>query len=227
MTSKKKAVISLILNILICISSFYALTRYFYSTGDGNMQVKGVESLRYFTNLSNYYVAIASAIMIPYGIKNIKNEVIYPQWLIKLKHSATVTVTLTFLTCVVFLGPLTALRFANYWGFFKGYLFIFSGNVFYLHFLTPIMAIVGFSFFDCGNNLTKKNALGCTIPVFIYGVLYFYKVMYVGAENGGWYDFYSFTFGGKVVMIPIVAVIMFFVTYGIANIERKIYNKRC
>ena len=56
------------------------------------------------------------------------------------------------------------------------------------------------------------------LPV-LYSILYFYEVVIVGAENGGWADFYGFTFGGNNKLVPFSCIGMYLATYLIARIE--------
>ena len=69
MISKKKNIISLILNVIIIISTVYAISLFFTTTPDqGNMQVSGMEFLRFFTNLSNIFVSVAALVMIVFNM---------------------------------------------------------------------------------------------------------------------------------------------------------------
>ena len=52
---KIKNVISLAFNLAIIVITCYAMSRFFISRGDGNMQVSGFKSLKYFTNL-HYWI---------------------------------------------------------------------------------------------------------------------------------------------------------------------------
>ena len=64
------------------------------------------------------------------------------------------------------------------------------------------------------------------LPTALYGVLYYIMVMVIGAENGGWDDFYGFNGGGAWY---ISAVFMFAGTYAIGVIlwaAHKISERR-
>ena len=52
MSAKTKNIISLVINIAIVVITAFSMSKFFISGGDGNMQVMGVSSLKYFTNLS-------------------------------------------------------------------------------------------------------------------------------------------------------------------------------
>lgn len=193
------------------------------------MMVGGWKCMMFFTNLSNIFVGIASAIMIPFNVKNLKNgSNSFPKWLFILKFTATVSVTVTLLTVVFFLGPMNVimgygqsgeLEIARYFNYF-------AGNAFYLHFLTPILAIASVIFFEnCEVPLSKKTALWGLLPTVLYSIVYFYEVVIVGWQNGGWYDFYGFTFGGNMKLAAVSIVAMYAATYLISRIELWAHNK--
>lgn len=219
MNDKIKNIISMILNIIIIISTVYAISTFF--TGkvtEGNMQVTGFAFLRFFTNLSNIFVSLASLIMLVFNIKNIKsgtNE--FPERVMTVKFIATVSVTVTFVTVVIFLAPLFA-------SMGLGYLTLFKGSMFFLHFTTPIIAIISVLFFERCGNLAKKNAVLGLIPVFLYSIVYIVMVVFIGAENGGWNDFYGFTFGGKMQLVPVSLAAMYGLTLALSFAEWKIYS---
>ena len=178
----------------------------------------GFQSLRFFTVLSNIFVAIAALIMIIYNVKNILDEnKEYPNWLIVLKHTATTAVAVTFITVLLILAPGYA-----YMG--KGYFTLFSNNSFIMHFLTPIMAIITFVFFECSKKVSFKKSLFGLLPVILYSILYTIMVVAIGEANGGWPDFYNFTLGGKIWMIPISIFTMYFLAFALSTMIAKLHN---
>jgi hypothetical protein len=225
--AKSKSVLSLIVNITIIVITAYAMSKFFMSTGDANMQVSGIRSFKYFTNLSNYFAAIAALICIPYNVKNIrKGTNLLPRGVYLPKFYATVTVTVTFLTCVFFLAPINILILAPY-GVppVRAYLFMFAGNTFILHFLTPVLSILSVILLDATEGFDKKYVKYGMVFVFFYAILYVVMVVFIGPEKGGWTDFYHFTFGGKMYMAPVSGVVMLFFTWLIARCEWKLYRK--
>ncbi len=225
---KKKSLISLILNIAIVIFTVLAIGKFFVSKGDANMQVNGWASMRFFTNLSNVLVALTALCVIPAQLKNLKTgEENLPKSVFLFKFVGTVSVTVTFLTCVFFLGPTSVIsgaamgqgiQLSRYFNFFKG-------NTFFLHFFTPMLSVISVVFFERMENFTKKQAWLGLLPTVVYSFIYFYEVVLVGWKNGGWYDFYGFTFGGNVKMAPVSALMMYAATLVIALAERKLNRK--
>lgn len=220
MTSKKKSIISLILNVIIIISTVYAISLFFTTTPDqGNMQVSGMEFLRFFTNLSNIFVSIAALVMIVFNIRNLRTgSDFFPKWAMLLKFTATISVSVTFITVVVFLGPMFMAMGQSYW-------VIFAGNCFFLHFTTPVIAIISILFFEKCETFEKKYAFLGLLPTFLYSIVYVTMVVFVGKDNGGWPDFYGFTFGGKMYFVPISLTAMYALTILLSLTEWKIIQK--
>lgn len=217
-TKRLFSTISLIINLLIVYLTFDAVIYYFRDDIIREMTEEVISSwtaMRYFTTLSNIFVAIAAAVLVAIHIRNAARDVYdVPKWAITLKYIATVSVTVTFLTVVFFLAPITALGG-------KSYFLLFEGNQFILHFLSPVMAIVSFIFFDGWEKLPFKSTFLTVIPTIIYSFVYIPMVVIVKA----WPDFYFFTFGGHYYITPVVAIVMYGVTYGIGVIEWHLRRK--
>ncbi len=179
----------------------------------------GIKCLRFFTNLSNIFVAIVAAIIVVFTVRNIvKDKYDFPQWLINLKFVATTAVSLTFLTVAIFLAPLFAMNG-------KGYFTLFMHNNFLLHFLSPVLAIISFVFFERRDKIKFNTTILAIIPTILYAIVYTIMVVFVKPENGGWPDFYGFTFGGRMWAAPISAIAVLLVTFAIAALLRFSHNK--
>ena len=227
MNTKIKNIISMIINIVIVVLTLKAMSKFFISTGDANMQVHGLASLKYFTNLSNWFAALAAFLCIPFEIRNImRGRALLPRWVYLTKFYATVSVSVTFLTCVFFLGPVNIFVLAPY-GVppLKAYAYMFSGITLILHLIVPLLSIISVLFFEKTQSFEKKNVKFGVLSVLLYAIVYIVMVAFVGPENGGWTDFYHFTFGGKMYMAPVSGAVMFFATWLISRAEWGIYKK--
>ena len=225
---KTKNAFSLILNIAIVGFTAYAISLYFTTGGSANMQDFGWSCLRYFTNLSNIFVAFASLLMIPFNLRNIRTRRNYfPRAIYVIKFVATVSVTVTFLTVVFFLAPMAVASSShggdiNWMAFF----WFFQDGAFFLHFLTPVLAIISAIFLERSHGkITKKIAWLGLLPTVLYSGVYAYEVAYLGEAHGGWPDFYGFTFGGNLKYAACSIVAMYLFTYIISRIEIAIYKK--
>lgn len=108
---------SKIFNIIIFIIVMLNWFRMVFGRGDLALTSRGLRSLKYFTVLSNLLEAAACLIWLYNG-----NE--------KVKYTAAVSVTLTFLVVVFFLVWL------------YGYTLMFSGVSFWMHLIVPVAAFL-------------------------------------------------------------------------------------
>ena len=219
---RKNNISSLIINISII---FFTMFSFFDSfrpdviIDPDWLGFEGIHSLRFFTVLSNLFVAITAFIMVVYNIKNLIHDTHeYPDWLLLLKHIATSAVTLTFVTVILLLAPSYAIVG-------KGYFTLILGNHIYMHVLSPVLAIITYVFFENSYYVKFKKSLLALLPVVLYAILYTTMVIFVGKANGGWPDFYNFTFGGHNFVIPFSIIGMLLVTLGISVILAKLHNK--
>lgn len=217
--------LSLIINIVIFMLMVHTLINNFRTDIVRDTKLLdsgGWVSFRYFTMLSNVLAAIASIIVAGFDVKNIvSDEHTFPRWVLLLKYAGTVAVTLTFVTVVVFLSPMVE---AMGYGYFS----LFRNENFFLHFLSPVLAIVSFICFERIENFKFIETLYGVIPTVLYSFVYLPMVV-IGQEKGGWPDFYMLTFGGRMWVAPISLIVMYGATFGLAVTERaiqKAINKR-
>lgn len=142
---------------------------------------------RYFTVLSNLLCGAASlAVVIAWCFGEL------PLWVQMLKFTGTAAVTVTMLTVLCVLGPIS-----HEWKE------LLSGLEFVLHLVCPILAIVSLLVFERPDAPAWLIAIG-VVPVILYAVLYWYKVIRVPEERK-WPDFYGFNRNGK---WPLMAALM-------------------
>ena len=215
---KLRFTLSLIINLVIFMLMAHTLINNFRTDilrDSDLLEAGGWVSFRYFTMLSNVLAAIAAALVAAFDAKAlISDEEKLPRWVLILKYAGTVAVTLTFVTVVVFLGPMVE---AMGHGYFK----LFQNENFFLHFLSPILAIISFVCFEQIENFKFTETLYGVIPTVLYSFAYLPMVV-IGKENGGWPDFYMLTFGGHMWVAPISLIVMYGATFGLAVAERAI-----
>ena len=173
----------------------------------------GYEFFNYYTSQSNILVAIISVIILVFTIRNIlqkRDEL--PLWLIVLFLVATTATTVTLLTTALYLAP-------TYVASGNSYFMMFKGRLFFLHFLTPILAIILIIFLLNQYRLTWKHGLLCILSVATYSCLYVPLVV-----SHVWIDFYGFTFGGKLWAIPIALAVMLGVCLGLGLLLVLFHN---
>ncbi len=166
--------VSLILNAVIFLITAVLVLRIFRKDGKWNAAwAKG--AFRFFTVQSNVFCAAASLCLALFPAS---------RWAWLLKYVGTAAVLVTLLTVFLFLAPSI--------GSLKPLL---KGNDFFMHLITPLLAVVSFSFFE-KRGMTFGTALLGMIPVVVYGLWYLYKIIYA-PESRRWDDFYGFNKGGK------------------------------
>jgi len=137
-----------------------------------------------------------------------------PKWAVVLMLSGSTAVMLTFITVVVFLGPVFALSMG------MNFFYMFSNEVFFLHFANPVAAAFALIFLVQPHRLTAKDCLVGVIPTFLYSLVYASNVI-----AGSWKDFYNFTLGGHLEWTPIILAVMYGGSYLIAFVLAKCHNK--
>ena len=114
----------------------------------------------------------------------------------KIKYIAAVSVSVTFIVVMVFLGPLF------------GYAAMFYGVSFWLHGVVPLCAI--FEFLFCNRTkFSQKDSLLAALPMMIYGLFYVGNILINGVgewpHSNDWYGFMSWGY-------PIGFAIYFFIS---------------
>lgn len=153
----------------------------------------------FFTTLSNVLLAVSSAVLLacPYGAM--------PVWAVMLKYSGTAAVTVTMLTVLLFLGPVS-----HEWKL------LLTGAQLMLHLICPLLALCSFIFFE-GTALPLWAVVFGVLPVLLYGAVYCRMVVFAPEERR-WDDFYGFNAAGRwaasmAVMFSAAAVIAFAVFF--------------
>ena len=136
-------------------------------------------AFRYFTVLSNVFCGAASlAMLVCSAVGKVPDGV--RLW----KYSGTCAVAVTFLTVMLFLGPVT-----------KKFRELLSGYNLFLHCLCPLLAIVSYAAFENAAQGFHTVVYG-VLPVALYAGLYYYKVKRA-PEGRRWEDVYGFDRNGK------------------------------
>ena len=191
------------MNILFALLACAAVAMYFFK--DYGFDPDEVRVFRYFTTDSNLLAAAASVVLAVYEIRGGKTKAA-----VVFKYVGAAAVTITFLTVLCFLGPISG---------FHG---VYSDEAFWLHMVCPLGFVVSFLFLDMrGMRLGVKDAVWALIPVAVYGAVYFIMTIAFGEDNGGWPDFYVFNAGG---MWPVTLLIFIIASTAVALLLRLAGN---
>lgn len=169
--------LSLALNLLIAVTVAVSWGMMaFQITENGRLSARGLRGMKYFTVLSNLLMGVASAIYcacLPSGR--------VPHWVGLLKYAGAVSVGLTFLTVMLFLGPKL------------GYPDMFQGANLWLHLIVPLAAIADFMLLDRQGTFTLPESLIAVIPMALYGLGYLVNLIVNGfgppERSNDWYGF--------------------------------------
>jgi predicted membrane protein len=168
-----------ILNILIILGSIGAWLVMVFAKG-GMLTDTGFRSLKYFTVLSNLFEGTASVIWLIAAARTddgAEKRLIKAE---KIKYVAAVSVALTFMTVMIFLGPL------------YGYPEMLAGVNFFLHLAVPVAALAECIFMSTTIYTHHDNRLA-VVPMLVYGAVYLANNLINGTgewpDTNDWYGF--------------------------------------
>ena len=174
---------------------------------------EGIRSFRYFTVLSNMFMAFAATLCIPFEIDGLRNHNYHlPRWVVETLYCGVCCVTVTFAVAICILAPAQGVKMVL---FYKASL--------YLHLICPIASIILFIFVNDDHRIPFKHSFFVLIPLIAYAFTYWLNVFAIGEENGGWRDHYytNVYFPYWVALIGLLII-----GFGLANLVRVIHNKR-
>lgn len=194
-----RVILSLLCNAAIVVWTVVAVWR--TVRRNGNEAGKPADAFRYFTTDSNLLSGAAALLITASDIALlVRGGDMLPEWAVAVKYVGTVAVMVTFLTVMVFLGPAAS------------YKEMFADEGLFLHLIGPLLAALSFCALDPGAAIRwGQTALG-VLPTLLYGGLYLVMVVIIGADRGGWEDFYGFNKGGK---WPVSVALMLVGTYAL------------
>lgn len=214
--------LSYIFNITIVILTIIALVVMFARIDFMNMPNPVNEKhwygmLKYFTTLSNIFVAVASlflALEEQEVLKDSRKVISFRSYLFKL--IATVSVTVTFLTVFIYLGP----------GSKGGLSSMLTNSNLFFHFIIPVLSIISFVLFERTDKIDKKYIKYGILPVLMYGVFYISNVVihidnYKVSTKYDWYWFFQKGLWLIFIVIPLMLFLSYFITYILYKLNYK------
>ena len=217
--NRKNSALSAAINAFIVISTvIIAVNGISSGAGEGQVgeNMRNWGYLKAFTNLSNILAAVCAGVMLFFNIKNLtgKSEGL-PRGAMLFFYTGTSALGLTFIIVVGFLGPMFELTG-------PGYFTMFRNDMFFFHFLNPVLCGICFVMLQRQFVFGIKDNLIAIIPTVLYSFVYAYMVVI----RQSWSDFYNFTFGGHYELAPIVMIAMYAISFLIALAQRKLHNRR-
>ena len=178
----------------------------------GGVKIQYWHHIVSFTILSNIFLGIVALVSAIIAIKNPKKP-FSPKLSTWYLVAATSTM-LTFLVVVFFLAPMRAMHGKNYFD-------MLLEQMFFLHFLNPILGAVSFIFFlNTKEKIGFKPCLLSILPPVIYSTPYMFCVCIIKC----WPDFYGLTFGGKYFLIPLDYLVVCGIMLGVSSSLAALHN---
>ena len=214
---KKQNILMLLINLFILASTLFFVVRgVLKGAGEGQVGeiMYGWGYLKAFTNLSNILAAVASAVVLFYNIRGLKqNGGELPRGAVALQYAASAAVGLTFVVVVFFLGPM-------FEQMGKGYFTMFKQEMFFFHFFNPVLCGIELVLLERSYILGWKENLIAMLPMAAYSVVYTVCVL-----TGTWSDFYNFTLGDLKLTAPAIGIV-YAIAFLIAYMQRRLHNAR-
>ena len=202
---------SLFFNILIV--AFVIIATVWMAVGSSLRALTATKfgALKFFTVDSNILVGVAALLM---AISQSKEKV--APWLYTLKLVATVSVVITMLVTVFYLGFVVP----------TGYFSLFQGSNFIFHLLVPVLSFIAFVFFEKTDCIAFKCNFFSFIPLILYGIYYAVSVM-THMENGvvqpgyDWYQFFKLGAKSMLIVYPFFLGFSFLISYILWKLNRR------
>ena len=180
----------------------------------GSEDMTGINYLKAFTVDSNILMGITSLIVAIFNFKNLlQNRDEMPEWVVVAQFISASAVAVTMMTTILFLAP-TGVAYGH------SYFWLFTGTLFFLHFFNPSLVLVDVMFLLKKHRITLPYCFLAVIPVIIYSCFYIPFVL-----TGTWKDFYGFTFGGHMAVVPASILTMYGVAFLFGFLISLVHNK--
>ena len=217
--NNNKLKISIVLNILIVLLVLFATLimfsgfRFMYGS-EPVLESTRFGVFRFFTVDSNVFMGIVALAFVIEEVKLVKRKIYdLSRNMYILKLMSTTSVTITFLTVFLYLGPISD----------GGIVSMIQNSNLFFHLIIPVISIITFIFFEKTDKLNLKDSSFGLIPTGLYAVFYLINIV-VHMENGKvspLYDWYWFVQNGVWTAV-IVAPFMLLFTYLVSLILLKI-----
>ncbi len=210
---KRHSVTALCCGLLTLALAFYGITAGVIKTITIR-NMNGFYSYIYFTTLSNTLAALSVAFTIPFAVEGIrKNRFTVPGWtaIFHFMSATSISVTMVFvLAFMSWAAPEDA----------------FGGANIFTHVVCPLLILTLFLQMETGHIFTLRDRLISIIPFCIYMAVYYYEVVLVKPDAGGWPDIYHIAeYAPPFIAMPILLLIAFGTSSAIAAISNLLTKR--
>ena len=178
-----------------------------FVSASGTLMQNGLNSIKYFTVLSNLLEGLASAIWLVSSLRNGKASARAEL----LKYIAAAAVGLTCVVVLAFLGPL------------YGYPAMFAGGSLFMHLLTPLIAIAEIIFLSDVEYTRRDNRLVMLSPL-VYGALYLGNNLINGIgewpDTNDWYLFLAWGYPVGIFIFAVICAVTWLLGFAMRKLHR-------
>ena len=178
-----------------------------FVSASGTLMHNGINSLKYFTVLSNLFEGLASVVWLISSRNNGKASARAEL----LKYIAAAAVGLTCVVVLTFLGPL------------YGYPEMFAGPSLFMHLLTPVIAIAEIIFLSDFTYTRIENRLVMLSPI-VYGVVYLGNNLINGIgewpDTNDWYFFLAWGYPVGVLIFVVICAVTWLLGLAMRKLHR-------
>ncbi len=176
---KKKVIFELVSNLVIFIMLIVSFVIIFATDEKNNLIEHDLSVFKYFTVDSNVFMGLMAFVSLFFINKKT------PLIVSILKYVATCSVSLTFLTVMVYLGPL------------YGFPMMLAGANLFMHLLIPVLAIIHLFLLEPKmENYKFSYTIYSILPMILYGIGYLTNIAVHNGYGDIRYDWYFFGQGG-------------------------------
>lgn len=223
---ERKLKMSIFMNVLIfvlsLISTIFMLVGFKFMGDEIVFAATKIEAFKFYTVDSNILMGLVALFFACLELKKILGKIDeIPTYAYVLKLVGTVGVTLTFLTTVLYLGPIIS---TGFFSLFK------NSNLFY-HLVIPILSIITFVLFENTDKLKLKHTFIGIVTMVIYSIFYTLSVV-LHIENGKviqGYDWYGFVRNGLssvYIVTPLMLLFTYLISFGLYFFNKKLNNAK-
>lgn len=211
--------LNIITFILILFSTLWMFSGIHFGNAPAVLEANRLMMFKYYTVDSNVImglIALYVAIIQNKVIKGTLNSV--PTWIYSIKLMGVVGVTLTMLVTVFFLTPTL------------GFNACFNNSNLFLHVINPIISIVTFLRYENTDKLLFKDTFLGISTMLIYTV-YYISVAATHSHNNivdegyDWYGFLVLGLNTAFVVIPVIILITYLISFALWRLNRKFYSR--
>ena len=174
----RAGLLCLVYGVLTGLTIWAEYCSYTFPLRDGG--INGPLIFRFFTNDSNILMAFTCLLCLPRALKSLLTgqPLRLGRALVLWRFVGTASISLTFWTVMLYLGPVI------------GYRYMFYHEDLFLHLVDPLLCLGAFIFLEREERLKGGTLLLGTVPMLLYGLWYLREV-----KAGHWNDFYGFLSG--------------------------------